>query len=282
MTSDDGENFSHLLAVHGELPDQRFPGGFKNPGPQYVRGIVEGNGTPPDASSVAWVVYSVNKEDIWIARVPVPIRSAVSGPVKDTFEAAAIGTLPADWNIYSPRWAPVQVVDAGAPAGHALELRDEDPYDYARAVRVFPETHGLKLSFKLFAKQANARFEVDLLDAHGARPVQLAFAEDGHLWARHEGIWNDAGPYEAGRWFNVSLEISKNPTSDTAALLVDGKSVLARAIVFTDPVTTVERLSFRTGAFRDRGAAGKDLPGADTKVPAAIFLVDDVAISPEK
>ena len=33
---------------------------------------------------------------------------------------------------------------------------------------------------------------------------------------------------------------------------------------------------------RDRGVAGKELPGADMKVPAAIFLVDDVIISPEK
>jgi hypothetical protein len=282
MTSDDCANFSDLLAVHGDLPDQRFPGGFKNPGPQYVRGIVEGNGTPPDFASAVHVVYSVNKEDIWTARVPVPIRSRVDAPVNETFESTPVGGLPADWNLYSPRWAPVQVADAGAPAGHVLELRDEDPYDYARAIRVFPETHGLTLSFKLLAKQMNARLEVDLLDAHGARPVQLAFAEDGHLWARHEGIWNDAGPYAADHWIAVALEISKKPTSDTAELRVDGKAVLARAMVFTDPVKTMERLSFRTGLFRNRGAAGKDLPGADVKSPAAVFQIDDVVITPVK
>jgi hypothetical protein len=282
MTSSDGAKFSDLLAVHGELPDQRFPGGFKNPGPQYVRGIVEGNGVPPDAASAVRVVYSVNKEDIWISRVPAPIRGRVDSPVNESFETTAVGELPAEWNLYSPRWAPVQVIDAGAPAGHALELRDEDPYDYARAIRVFPETHGLSLSFKVLAKQANARLEVDLLEAHGARPVQLAFAEDGHLWARHEGIWNDAGPYAPDRWMTVSLTISKNPNSDTAELRVDGKAVVARAMVFTDPARTVERLSFRTGVFRNRGAAGKDLPGADQKSAAAVFLIDDVVITPEK
>jgi hypothetical protein len=263
MTSGDGANFSGLLTIHGELPDQRFPGAYKNPGPQYVRGIVEGNGTPPDAAAVMRVVYSVNKEDMWISHVPVPIRSRVETPVNETFESVPVGGLPANWNIYSPRWAPVQISNAGVPAGRALELRDEDPYDYARAVRIFPETHGLKLSFKVLAKQANARLEVDLLDAHGLRPVQLAFSEDGHLWARHEGIWNDAGIYPVNQWTTVSIEISKNPNSDTAALLVDGKQVVARAMVFTDPARTVERLSFRTGAFRDRGMAGKDLPGAD-------------------
>ncbi len=280
LTSSDAANFSDLLAVHGELPDQRFPGGFKNPGPQYVRGIVEGNGTPRDSATATWITYSVNKEDIWAARVPVPIRSRVEAPVNDTFAATAVGALPADWNIYSPRWAPVQVVDAGATAGHALELRDEDPYDYARAVRIFPETHGLKLSAKIFARQTNARLEIDLLDAHGARPVQLAFAEEGHLWARHEGIWNDAGPYTAGQWITVTLDIKPAVTADTAELRINGQPVLTRALVFTEPVNSVERLSFRTGVFRNRGLAGKELPGADTKVPAAVFLIDDIVITP--
>jgi len=280
LTSTDATNFADLLTVHGELPDQRFPGGFKNPGPQYVRGIVEGNGIPPDSATGAWITYSVNKEDIWVARVPVPIRSRVDTPVNETFASTAVGALPADWNIYSPRWAPVQVVDAGALADHALELRDEDPYDYARAVRVFPATHGLKLSVKVLPRQTDARLEIDLLDARGARPVQLAFAEDGRLWARHEGIWNDAGPYTAGRWMTLTLDLKPAVTSDTAELRVNGQPVLTRAMVFTDPVNSVERVSFRTGIFRNRGLAGKELPGADIKAPLASFLVDDVVITP--
>jgi hypothetical protein len=291
MTSDDCANFSGLLTVHGELPDQRFPGRFKNIGPQYTRGIVEGNGTPPDSATTTWITYSVNKEDIWVSRVPVPIRNRVEAPVNDNFDTAPAGSLPDGWNIYSPAWAPVRVVeikDAGLPAeaaakaGRALELRDEDPYDYARAIRIFPETHGVKLSFKVLAKQANARLEIELLDAHGARPVRLAFEEDGHLWACHEGVWNDAGAYAAGHWTAFELEIPRQATADRVDVRVDGKSPLSRAAVFTEPVTSVERLSFRTGAFRRTGFAGKDLPGADVKVPAAVFLVDDVVITPMK
>jgi hypothetical protein len=280
MTSDDGATFNDLLAVHGEVPDQRFAGAFKNLGAQYVRGIVEGNGTPPDGA--VWIAYSVNKEDIWVSRVPVPIRGRVDQPVHDTFAADPVGSLPAGWNVYSPSWAPVRVMDAGPAAGHALELRDEDPWDYARAVRVFPETHGLSLSFKVLACQTNARLEVELLDAHGARPVRLAFAEDGHLWACHEGIWEDAGPYTADRWATIGLEIAENPKSDHAILKVDGRTPLDRALIFTEPAATVERLSFRSGRFRDRGYGGRDLPGADTKVPAAVFLIDDVTINPMK
>ena len=280
MTSPDAARFDELLAVHGELPDQRFPGAFKNPGPQYVRGIVEGNGKPPDAARATWVTYSVNKEDIWISRIPIPIHSRNLAHVNDTFDAIAASTLPDDWNIYSPRWAPVRIVAIGAPGNQALELRDEDPYDYARAVRVFPETHGLKFSVKLLARQNQARLELDLLDAQGARPVQIAFAEDGHLWARHEGIWQDAGPYPVDQWLNLSLEIKPSATADTAELRINGKPVLSRALVFNEPVRTVERVSFRTGAYRNRGLAGKELVGADQKVPVAVFLIDDVVATP--
>jgi hypothetical protein len=184
MTSDDSATFKDLATIHGELPDQRFGGYLKNMGPQYVRGIVEGNGSPPDAAKAFYLTYSVNKEDIWLARVPVPVTTAVGTAVNDDFSAGTPGTLPADWNIYSPLWAPVRVAEA--EGSRVLELRDEDPYDYARAVRVFPATHGVKVSFRLFARQTDARLEIDLLDAKGARPVRLAFGEDGRLWACHE------------------------------------------------------------------------------------------------
>lgn len=277
-TSDDSATFRGLATVHGELPDQRFGGYLKNMGPQYVRGIVEGNGTPPDAGKAFHLTYSVNKEDLWFARVPVPVTTAVTGPVNDNFESTAPGTLPADWNIYSPQWAPVRVVADGK--NHVLSLRDEDPYDYARAIRVFPATHGVKVSFKVLAKQADSRLEIDLLDAKGARPVRIAFGEDGKLWACHEAQWLDAGTYTAGQWHTFEFEIQPDPADDRCAIQVDGKSPLPRPIFFTDPVKTVERLSFRTGANRERGYGGRDLPGADAKSPAADFLIDDVAITP--
>ncbi len=282
MTSDDASNFTDLITVHGEMPDQRFPGRFKNLGPQYTRGIAEGDGTPPDAATASWIAYSVNKEDIWVSRVPTPITSRVISPVKDDFESTAIGTLPAGWNIYSPAWAPVRVVDGGAGAAHALELRDEDPYDYARAIRIFPETHGVKISFKLFARQTNARLEIDLLNGHGARPVRMALAEDGHFWVCHEGVWTDGGAYAANRWVAYTLEIPRQVTADRVAVRVDGKDPLPRDAVFTEPATSVERLSFRTGLYRREGFGGKELPGADEKSPASVFLVDDVVIMPQR
>jgi hypothetical protein len=119
-----------------------------------------------------------------------------------------------------------------------------------------------------------------LLDAAGARPVRLALGEDGRIWACHEGQWMDAGSYQSNHWLTFELEIPRDPNADRCAVLIDGKSPLPRPAFFTDPVATVERLSFRTGAWRDRGFGGRDLPGADNKTPLASFLVDDVVITP--
>ena len=62
VTGDDGILFDTLLLVHGEVPPRRFEGKYKDHGPQYVRGIAEGNGTPP--GNDMWITYSGNKEDI--------------------------------------------------------------------------------------------------------------------------------------------------------------------------------------------------------------------------
>ncbi len=268
--SDDGEHFSNLLAVHGELPEQRFGGAYKNLGPQYVRGIVEGNGTPPDADRAFRLAYSVNKEDLWVARVPTPIRATVDTAVHDDFGPAAPGTLPSEWNIYSPAWAPVRVVDT-ADSGHALELRDEDPYDYARAVRVFPATHGVRISLRVRPHQTNARLELDLLDAHGARPVRLAFAEDGFLWACHEGQWWKAAEYVADRWQTLVLEIPSNPKADRCAVMLDGETTLSRPAIFTDPVQTVERLSLRTACIGIAVTADATCPAPTRRCPPPFF-----------
>ncbi len=44
MTSEDGYSFDNLLCLHGEVPPKRYYGWAKNTGPQYIRGIFEGNG----------------------------------------------------------------------------------------------------------------------------------------------------------------------------------------------------------------------------------------------
>ena len=77
----------------------RYDGLDKAYGPQYVRGIIPGNGVPP--GNAFWVTYSMNKEDMWVSRVPVPVKYKVDGPVNDNFNTLETHGAVTGWNIYS-------------------------------------------------------------------------------------------------------------------------------------------------------------------------------------
>ena len=66
---------------------------------RQVRGIQEGNGTPPDGD--LWVTYSVNKEDMWVSHIPVPVRAHASAHADDNFANYKDLNELTDWNLYS-------------------------------------------------------------------------------------------------------------------------------------------------------------------------------------
>lgn len=145
VTSDDGVTFSNMRVVHGELPPQRYVGEHKNVGPQYVRGISEWSNDGTWRDSAMWVAYSVNKEDIWVSRIPLTSGTDV-------------------WNTYSPLWAPVTLTKDG------VNLTDRDPYDYARAERLFPAKEKVSVSFDITGtKDGNASFAVALFSGATSR-----------------------------------------------------------------------------------------------------------------
>ena len=282
VTGDDGILFDHMLLVQGEVPPRRFSGRWKDFGPCYMRGIAEGNGNPP--GSELWLSYSMNKEDIWISRIPVPIRYAVSGPVKDNFDALeADGTVP-DWNLYSPAWAPVSVVKSPGKAGNSLQLLDKDPYDYARAIRVFEEGTKVSTSLSVYADPANTGLlEIDLTDQYGNRPVRIRWDEKGRIIATDGSTEKFIQAYQKGRWYRLEL-VTEAVLHGKYSLLIDGKKVLADAQL-AEAVKSIERLSLRTDHWRnlpDRTTPNetKDppLPGADEQTAPTIFYVDDVVV----
>ena len=77
----------------------------------------------------------MNKDDIWVTRVPVPVRGSVTEPVRDDFNRGALEDLP--WNLYSPRWAPITFANLPSATNRSFELRDREPADYARAPCAF-------------------------------------------------------------------------------------------------------------------------------------------------
>lgn len=286
VTSDDGILFDHMLSLHGEVPPRRFNGKYKDFGPQYNRIVEEGNGQTP--GSDLWVTYSMNKEDIWVSRVPVPVRHKVDEPVNDTFDELEIGGPVTNWNIYSPRWAPVKIADFPDAANKSLKLEDTDPYDYARAVRVFPESKSVTVQFHLNAAQTNSgRLEIEITDRYGYRPVRLICDATGTIQTFNGAEAVEFDAYSANRWHEIELKI--DTASGTFDLSFDSKHVLNDAFL-TEHVRSVERISFRTGPQREEPtlktttAGQPDFadPNPDAPERPAMFYIDNVRITPRR
>ena len=184
-TSDDGITFRNMRVIHGEVSPQRYAGSAKGGGPQYLRGIPEWGGDAPglDKNSI-WVIYSVNKEDIWVSRIPVPILPETQQPVHDTFDEIEPGLRVPAWNTYSPTWAPVSIATDPTTANHYLELNDREPTDYARAIRTFPPAKTADVSFTLNPAQADrGHLIIELLGELGTSPIRIILNDRGRIQA---------------------------------------------------------------------------------------------------
>lgn len=285
VSGDDGQNFGDMLLVHGDVPPQRFWGFSRDPGPQYVRGIVEGNGTPP--GMYIWVTYSVNKEDIWVSRIPVPIKRGITDVVDDDFSTGDTKLLDA-WNLYSGKWTRISLAEVHGKG--CLQLCDKDPYDYARARRVFPETVNATIQFDLMAEaQDSGRLDVDVLDSGVKRPVRLVFdfrtftLKTAHRENENNTILDNL---PTGEWFDVEIDI--DTVKSEYSVKVDDKLVLSCAAT-AGTVSSVKWLEFRTGRYRmaDRRIfmpyrevpkSSPDLEGADDPLTPAVFNIGRLKI----
>jgi hypothetical protein len=302
ITSDDGTDYDNMLCCFWEVPTHRYGGTWKNQGPQYVRGIVEGNGNPPGKDM--WITYSVNKEDIWISRIPLPVRASVDKPVKDTFDDMEPGGVVTDWNIYSPRWAPVSVVES-EPGNKTLVLHDRDPHDYARAIRTFPGSDKATIKCRVFARQADrGRLEIDVLDAKGQAPIGIRLLEEGKVQVvkeahyekgdnpplvRREEVEDLDFTYKPHVWLSLRLEI--DAAADRYSVILNEKTALENAAFAQTGFESLERMSFRTGKHRvtgkrsdtSKGSRGKDAIDPATDIPLkegqdVTYHIDDVFV----
>lgn len=282
VTGEDGIHFDNLLTVQGDIPPRRYNGLDKAFGAQYNRAIAEGNGTP--SGQAFWITYSMNKDDIWVSRVPVPVTGTVTQPVHDNFNTGSLEDLP--WNLYSPHWAPVTLADLPSKTNRSLQLSDKDPVEYARAVRIFPETKQGIVRFKINPHQADhGRLEIELTDRRGNAPIRMCFDEQGRITAMSSDLLEVAAlsRYVPNAWVDVMIRF--DVTAGVFDLEIDHQSLLTGAEIL-DPVSSLERVSFRTGPFnehpalRDPKSPGADIPGGDEPVPEAVYNIDDVSAGP--
>ncbi|MDQ7947682.1 MAG: six-hairpin glycosidase [Pedobacter sp.] len=241
-TSQNGLDYTNLFLVNGEIPPMRYGGNYKSYGPQYVRGIVEGNGYPPDGK--LWVTYSMNKEDIWISSIPLPVSAQAKSDVNDNFNQLTAGKELEQWNIYSPLWAPVKV--ANTTGNRVLSLRDQDPFDYAKAERLFPASAKAMVAFSITPKQADfGTMEIELQDEKGTAAVRLTFDSTGTLSTKAGARYKNFMTYKPGEKYEIQIKL--NTWTRFYTLTVNGKEFTGLSFV---PVATVSRLVFRTGSVR--------------------------------
>jgi hypothetical protein len=239
-----------------------------------------------------WVVYSMNKEDIWASRTTVPIKGSETEHLRETFDRAETVSDLDRWNLHIPKWAPTAPVFETGTKNRVLELRDEEPYDYALAERVFPRSERVRISFRVQARDVaqGIPLDIEVQSQRGDRPLRLRMDRDW-LGFDHEGVKVDPVRVAPHRWHVVQLELDCTRTVYTASL--DGK-VVHRDLKLTGECPAVERIVFRTGPFRgwvppahvENGAASpsgietEDLPGADQRVAPTTFWIDDLTTAP--
>ena len=277
--SKDGLDYTTLNLVQGEVPPMRYGGNYKSYGPQYVRGIQEGNGTPNDSD--LWVAYSMNKEDMWVARIPVPVQTRAHSHADGTefraaTEASAAGSSLAQlttWNIYSPVYAPVCLSDGW------LTMKDADPFDYARVERKIPATKELEVEFDLMAQQNDrGLLQIEFLDEHGTACSRIELTHEGLMRCKGGARYGGLGKYEAHKTYHVRAVLSVSRR--LIEVYIDGKKAGQR--MFFAPVEHIERVMFRTGGRRtfpdiDTPADWDGvLPNAGEREPEAVFAIANV------
>lgn len=270
--SDDGLNYKNLLLVNGEISSLRYGGAYKSYGPQYVRGIQEMDGKVPGGNM--WVTYSMNKEDIWVSNIPVPVKDKVTTAVNDVFAVMKDGEELKEWNLFSPVLCQTAIEKKNDTK--VLVLHDSDPFDYAKAERIFPVAKKIQLEFSITPAQNNAgNLEIELVNAKGTPCLRLMLDSSGTVLTKQGYRNKSLGKYAAGEKLDIKIEL--NTTTRFYNVTINGGKPSVN-LCFA-PVETVERIVFRTGETRRFPNADTptdqdyDLPNANTTLKEAVYQI---------
>ena len=284
LVGEDGHEFDRLFSLRGEMPPRKYQGLHKNPGAQYFRGIIEGNGNPP--GNHMWNTYSMNKEDIWISRTGLPIRASVDKELNEDFSSFNKASDMSMWNLYFSEWAKPSIQEEDC--NKYLQLFDEEPYDFALAERIFPKGSKKQVEFRFRAPELpqGTACEIELQDQRHKRALKLRIDKK---WISFdiEKVHYDPVKIDNRVWNMVKLNVDCEKGKYT--VMVNDKKVEGE-IELNDAPENIERIVFRTGPFRgfvpsadvetgiakQSGFYSEDLPGADVKAPLIEFHLDDL------
>lgn len=281
VTSGDGIRFDDMATVFGEVPPRRYEGIYKDFGPQYIRGIEEGNKEYPKDSM--WLCHSVNKEDIFVTRIPVPIVREVAEHINDDFSGCEDGYV-RNWNVYSPIWAPVRAVRLHSGV-HCMRMADKDPCDYAKAVRIFPASEQACVSLDVMtAGSYEQNLEIELADGTGVVACRVMLG-GGKVQVRYASNNVDAFPLPSEiAWHSLQLRV--DCARNVYEVSFDGTPFTAYSMPrLVHKVNSVERLVIRTKPFRylpntEIYPETPDMQGVDDPVDERVYYITNVKTGP--
>ena len=283
--SKDGLDYTTLSLVNGEVTPLRHGGQYKSYGPQYVRGIENNESDHSSLFTInsslprdLWVTYSNNKEDMWVSRIPVPVRMEATTHASGSFSQFSTLSQLTDWNIYSPQWAPV------ALQGEWLQLSDCDPYDYAKVERLIPNTKELEVEFDLkTAQNSYGELDVEFVDDAGNVCSRIVVDSTGVIRVKGGARYGTLlKHYEPGTTYHVKAVLSTS--LHRAIYYLNGKKACERQ--FDTPVESISRIVFRTGMPFDKPDINTpadqdfDMPRADESDLEASFAIANVVSRP--
>ena len=238
-----------------------------------MRGIPEGMDRPEDNLCI---VYSVNKEDIWIAHIPVPICGQETQ--EELHEDLSLPKTVDFWNLYSPKWARAEQTETG------LRMCDSDPVDYCRAERLLPLSSHCSISLTLTPEQADhGCLYGELCTPEGASAVRFIFREDGKLYLRTT-TEVPVAEYKSGT--PVTLTLEADCTTFFFTLAINGEPLrepdgTIKQFHFMRAANQLSRLVLRTGPYLHTPTLDMDpevlpeniLPDSDEPVKEAAYVI---------
>ena len=254
VTSDNGIDFDEIATVFGETPPRRYEGLNKDFGPQYIRGISEScDNRPNDA---LWITYSVNKEDIWVSRIPVPVLHDASNFFCGDFKNNLYFK---PWNIYSSKWSKIENRNG------IMFITDQDPVDYALAELNFPACEYNRTELVIQCSNYDQALEIELADSNGLVCLRI-YIEEGKLFGRYTSVKTYISEFNDNP-HRITLE--QDCYTCDYKVYVDGSELATLRNI--QKVNSVSRLLIRTKPLRNAPGMEKrpidhDLPDTDSPV----------------
>lgn len=284
-TGENGRDFYDLACILPEIAPCRYEGVLKNLGAQYMRGITEANGRPDNMA--VWIAYSVNKEDMWIARIPNPVLTRWEGPVEDDMAEIGEETLRSTWNLYVPSWGGAEIEDQGQ--GRALHLWEQDPYNRIRAERIFAESSFVKLCLDLEIEEITRdKAMVSVQTRNGQNVFSLVFTSGGEMAVRTGGRDQKLGRYETNRKLGINLMLDGGECRYALEITQGDQQFLKKgatgAAGLAERVVAATKYSLPFQGLEDNGRNGDigDLPDADRPVSKNAIRIHRLSVGYEK